>query len=100
MLKNYIVAVLLLLSMVPAAQAKDLSALQTAVEVSRQEMRGAQADYNADVQQVTASRKSLEDAQKRLAASQKKAEQSRKRYQQAKARYDRAQTTLDNAWRQ
>jgi len=100
MLKNYIVAVLLLLSVVPVAQAKDLSALQTAVEVSHNEMSSAQAEYNADVQRVKASKKNLEDARKRLADAQAKADQSRKRYQEAKARYDKAQTTLDNAWKQ
>jgi chromosome segregation ATPase len=100
MLKNYFIAVLLLLAAVPAAQAKDLSALQTAVEVSRDAMRSAQAEYNSDVQRVEASKKNLEDAKKRLAEAQAKADQSRKRYQEAKARYDKAQTTLDNAWKQ
>ena len=100
MLNNYIVAMLLFLAAIPAAQARDLSALQTAVEVSRQEMQSAEADYNADMQSVAASKKNLEDARKRLADAQGKAEQSQKRYQEAKARYDRAQTTLDNAWKQ
>ena len=100
MLKNCIIAVLFLLPMIPSAQARDLSALQTAVEVSRQEMKGAEADYNADVQQVAARKKNLEDARKQLADAQDKAGQSRKRYQEAKARYERAQSTLDNAWKQ
>ena len=100
MLKTYIVAVLLLLSAIPAAQARDLSALQTAVEVSRQEMKSAEADYKVDTQRVAASKKKLEDAQKQLARSQQQAETSLKKYQEAKARYERAQTTLDNAWKQ
>ena len=100
MLKNYIVVMLFLLFVIPVAQAKDLSALQTAVEVSRDDMTSAQAEYNADVQHVEASKKNLEDAQKRLAEAQRKATQSRKRYQEAKARYDKAQSTLDNAWKQ
>lgn len=100
MLKTYIVGVLLLLSTVSVAQAKDLSALQTAVEVSRDDMSSAKADYDADVQRVEASKKNLADAQKRLADAQAKARQSRKRYQEARARYDKAQTTLDNAWKQ
>lgn len=100
MLKTYLVAILLLLFAIPAAQAKDLSALQTAVEVSRNAMSSAQAEYNSDVQRVKASKKHLADAQKQLADAQAKAEQSRKRYQEARARYDKAQTTLDNAWKQ
>lgn len=90
----------MILAASPLAQAKDLSALQTGVEISRQEMAGAQADYNADVQRVAVSRKNLEQAQKQLAEEQKKASQSQKKYQEAKARYERAQTTLDKAWKQ
>jgi predicted nucleic acid-binding Zn-ribbon protein len=100
LLKIYIAAALFMLSMVPLAQAGDLSALQTAVEISRQEMEGAQADYNAAVQRVAVSRKNLEDAREKLAQSQKKADESQKRYQEAKSRYERAQTALDNAWKQ
>jgi septal ring factor EnvC (AmiA/AmiB activator) len=100
MLKLCLSAALCALFMVPAAQAKDLSALQTAAEVSRQDMSSAQAKYNADVQQVEVSKKNLAAARKRLKDAQAKAEQSRKRYQEAQARYRKAQTALDNAWRQ
>lgn len=91
-------AVLAAICALPAS-AKDLSALQTAAEIARQEMDGAQADYNADTQRVAASRKNLEEAQKRLAADQKQAAASQQRYREAKARYDRAQATLDKAWK-
>jgi hypothetical protein len=100
MLKIYFATGLLVLFMIPAAQAKDLSALQTAVEVAREQMQSAEADYKADAQHVAASKKNLEDAQKQLAQSQHKAAESLQRYQEAKGRYQRAQTTLDNAWKQ
>ena len=100
MLKICMGTALLLLSMTSMAQARDLSALQTAVQVSRQVMEGAKSDYDADAQQVAASRKNMENARKQFAQSQQKASESQKKYQQAKARYERAQTALDNAWKQ
>ena len=100
MLKQCLSAALCALFVIPVAQAKDLSALQTAAEVSRQDMRSAQAEYNADAQQVEVGKKNLAAARQRLADAQAKAEQSRRRYQEAKARYDKAQTALDNAWKQ
>jgi len=100
MLKTYLAAALLALLMAPVAQARDLSALQTAVEVSRDQMRRAEVDYKADAEHVAASKKNLEDAQKQLAHDRQRATESLKKYQEAKARYERAQATLDKAWKQ
>ena len=100
MLKGYMVAVSLLLAAVPVAHARDLSAMQTAVGISHDQMRRAEADYKADSQHVAADRKNLADAQKRLQKSRQQAARSLKKYQEAKARYQRAQKALDNALKQ
>lgn len=99
MSRRYVVAAVLALACALPAHAKELSALQTAVEISRQQMEGVQADYGAARQSLEASRKNLEQAKKQYADAQQKAGLLKQKYQQAKARYDRAQATLDNAWK-
>lgn len=99
MSRVHIVAAMMAAICAMPASARELSALQTAVEISRQDMEKAQAEYNADAQRVAASKKNLEQAKQRLAADQKKAGASQQRYKEAKTRYERAQNTLDNAWK-
>lgn len=99
MLRVGVVAVLAALFALPAS-AKELSALQTAVEISRDELSSAESIYRADANRVKADQKELERVQQLLAADQKKAAQSKQKYDEAKARYDRAQSALDRAWKQ
>ena len=98
--KAYLLVIAVAAACALPAYAKDLSALQTAVGISRQEMESAQVDYNASRQSLEASRKNLAQAQQQFADAQKKNALAQKKYQQAKARYDRSQSTLDNAWKQ
>lgn len=96
---HVVAAVLALLCALPAS-ARELSALQTAVEISRQEMSGAESGYKSDAQRVKVDRKNLEQAQRQLAEDRKKAAASKQKYDEAKSRYDRAQSALDRAWKQ
>jgi predicted phage tail protein len=97
-LKICLLAALLLIPV--ASPAQDLSALQVAVEVARQAMKDAEADYAADAKGVDAARKNLEQAQKQSDEAQKKAAESKKHYQEAKARFDKAQTELNKVLKQ
>lgn len=99
MSRTYVVAGILACACALPAYARDLSALQTSVEISRQQMESVQTDYSAAKQAMEASRKNLEQARKQYADAQKKADSLQQKYQQAKARYDRAQATLDSAWK-
>jgi 5-bromo-4-chloroindolyl phosphate hydrolysis protein len=97
-LKTCLFAALILFPV--ASPAQDLSALQVAVEVARQGMKDAEADYAADVRSVGIARKNLEQAQKQLDEAREKAAASKKHYQEAKARFDSAQTRLNNIFKQ
>ena len=99
MYKTLFAALMAMAAAAPMAQAKDLSAMQTAAEIAHDNMERARAEYDADQQRVAASKKNLEQAQQQLAAAEKKAAASQAKYQQAKAGYQRAQNALDSAWK-
>lgn len=100
MLKNNLILVLCLLALPSLAQAKDLSALQTAVHIAQDNMNKAKEERDADAQAVSAMEKELEHQKKLLEAARKKASQSERGYVESKKKYEDAQTTLDKAWKQ
>ena len=100
MLKSGLVLVLCLFGLMPLAQAKDLSALQTAARIAQDDVKNAKEERDADTQRVSAAEKELEQQKKRLEAARKKAAQSESRYLESKKKYDKAQTNLDRAWKQ
>ena len=100
MLKNNLVLVSCLLGMTFLAQAKDLSALQTAVHIAQDDMRNAKEERDTDAQRVSAAEKELEQQKKQLEAVRKKASQSEKHYLESRKKYGEAQTALDQAWKQ
>ena len=92
--------VLLLLSMTPLAQAKDVSALQVGAEYARGNQEAAEAEYKDSLQRVSDSEKRLADAQKKLAEDRQSAEVSKKNLEESKVKYEKAQQLLDQAWKQ
>lgn len=90
---------LLMPGLSPSALAKDLSALQTALQMSLNEMKTAEAERDADAQQVARTEKEIVRLKEQLEAQRKKAARSEKRYIESKKRYNKAQATLDQAWK-
>lgn len=95
-----------LFSLVPAVQAKDVSAQQAGVEYARQEVERADVQNKSDLDDVAAAERLLEQRKrafeqqtKQLADDRKKAELSKKRLQDAKLKYNKAQVLLDQAWK-
>lgn len=105
--KNQIVLAVLLLGFVSIAQAKDVSAQQAGVEYARQEVDKADVQHKADVNDVAAAEKLLEQRKKayeqqvtELELNKKKAELSKQRLQDANAKFSKAQAILDQAWKE
>lgn len=84
----------------PVAQARDLSTLQTALQMSRDEMEAAGVERDADAQHVAAIEKEMERLKNQLDTARKKAAQSDKRYLESKKRYAKSQAAFDRAWKQ
>jgi len=100
MLKIKIITALVLLIMLPIAQAKDVSAQQAGYNNALQKMEKAEEEYKADAQAVAETEKIIEKKKKQLADEQKKAEQSRKIYIESREKSDQAQAALDKAWKE
>ncbi len=105
--KNQIALAVLLLGFASIAQAKDVSAQQAGVEYARQEVDKADAQHKADVNDVAAAEKLLEQRKKayeqqvtELELNKKKAELSKQRLQDANAKFSKAQAILDQAWKE
>lgn len=99
MLRNSLILVACLLGTASLAQAKDLSALQTALQIAQDEMEGAKAERDADANRMAAVEKEWERLGKLLETERKKASQSESRYQESKKKHEKAQTALDQAWK-
>ncbi|MEI7842539.1 MAG: hypothetical protein WCI39_05860 [Gallionellaceae bacterium] len=96
----------LLMTLAPAAHAKDVSAQQAGVEYARQEVEKANAQYKADLKDVSDAeillsqrKKAFEQQTKQVAEDKKKAEASKKKLEEANAKYSKAQSILDQAWK-
>ncbi len=87
------------LALPPLALAKDLSALQTALQMSLNEMKAAEAERDADAQQVGKTEKEVIRLKEQLEAQRRKSAQSETRYTESKKRYNKAQDNLDQAWK-
>lgn len=88
------------------AEAADVSVLQTALSLARDEMDAAQRKHDASAQAVAQQQKivarrkaQLAEENRRLEALQKDAKQGDAQYLEAKQKYDKAQANLDAAWR-
>ena len=90
---------LFLFGLPPAALAKDLSTVQTALRIAQDEMKAAEAERDADAQRVAATEKEMVRLKNQLEAERKKAAQSQKRYIESKKRADKAQAAMDQAWK-
>lgn len=87
------------------AEAADVSVLQTALSLARDEMDVAQRKHDASAQavaqqqKIVAQRKAqLTEENRRLEALQREAKQGDAQYLEAKQKYDKAQANLDAAW--
>jgi hypothetical protein len=83
----------------PAAQARDLSTVQTALRVAQDEMNAARTARDADARRVAATEKEMARLKERLEAERDKAGQSEKRYIESKKRHDKAQAAFSRAWK-
>ena len=100
MIKAHFFIFLLMVAMLPVAQAKDVSVQQAGYNNALKQMERAEAEYKADAQAVTETEKLLDKKKKQLAEEQIKAEASRKSYMNAKEKLDQAQAVLDKAWKE
>ena len=98
-LKSNLVLILCLLGLTPSAQAKDLSALQTAMHIAQDDMKKAKEERDADARRVSEAEKELEQQKKWLEAARKNASQSESHYLESKKKYNKAQTSLNKAWK-
>lgn len=87
------------------AEAKDISTLQTALELAREDMGKAKDKHEADVQAVTQQqhviaerKKQLDDENNQLDKMQKETKQSWAQYLEAKQKFEKAQANLNAAW--
>ena len=99
MLPGVLLLALFLFGLPPAALAKDLSIVQTALRIAQDEMKAAEAERDADAQRVAATEKEMVRLKNQLEAERKKAAQSQKRYLESKKRSDKAQAAMDQAWK-
>lgn len=90
---------LFLFGLPSAALAKDLSTLQSALQISRDEVEAAEAERDADAKRVAEIETEMEQLKSKLDAARKKATQSEKRYVEGKKRYAKSQADFDKAWK-
>lgn len=81
------------------ALAKDLSTLQTAMQVARKEMETAEEERIADARRVAEIEAEIEQLKAKLDAARKQSAQSEKRYAEGKKRYAKSQADFDKAWK-
>ena len=98
--RNSLILILCLFGTASLAQAKDLSALQTALQIAQDELENAKAERDADANRLSAVEKEWERISKLLESERKKASQSESRYQESRKKHDKAQAALDQAWKQ
>ena len=87
------------------AEAKDISTLQTAVALAREDMDKAKNKHEVDAQAVTQQQQVVAERKKQLAEDnrqldkmQKDTKQALEKYIEAKKKYEKAQANLDAAW--
>lgn len=90
---------LFLFGLPPEVLAKDLSTLQSALQIARNEMEAAEAERNADAKRVAEIETEMEQLKSKLDTARKKANQSEKRYVEGKKRYANSQADFDKAWK-
>jgi hypothetical protein len=87
------------------AEAKDISTLQTALTLAREDMEKAKDKHEANAQAVAQQQKIVEQRKKQLADEssqldkmQKDTKQALAQYLEAQQKYKKAQANLDEAW--
>ena len=100
LLPSTLLLALFLFGLPPAALARDLSTLQTALRIAQDEVKAAEAERDADAKRVAVTEKEIERLKKQLEIERKKAAQSEKRYVESKKQSDKAQAAFDQAWKQ
>ena len=90
----------------PFAEAADVSTLQTALALARENMEKAKTKQDADQQAiaqqqkiVAARKKELADETAKLEKMQKDSRQDEVQYREAMQKYSKAQANLDAAWK-
>ena len=81
------------------AWSEDVSALQTAVRIAKDEMDKAQKERDAINHRVANEEKELTELKAQLEADKKRAVESANRYLESKKKYDKAQAALEKAWK-
>ncbi len=81
------------------AWSEDVSALQTAVRIAKDEMDRAQKERDSIRHQVADEEQELTELKARLEADKKRAVESANRYLESKKKYDKAQAALEKAWK-
>jgi predicted Holliday junction resolvase-like endonuclease len=82
------------------AEERDVSLLQTALRISREEMERAKVQRDEEAQRLADAERALEEQKKKVEAERKAAAESEKRYDESKQRFDHAQQAMDRAWKQ
>ena len=87
------------------AEAKDVTTLQTAASLARENMEQAKLNHETNVQAVTQQQQVVAQLKKRLAEEnslldkmQKDTKQAQEQYLEAQRKYEKAQASLDEAW--
>lgn len=78
---------------------EDVSALQTAVQIARDEVSKALKARDTLSQRVAREENELAELKAQLEADRIKAAESAKHYLESKEKYDKAQAALDRAWK-
>ena len=103
MFRNKLVSPLLLAlflaGLPPAALARDLSTLQTALRIAQDEVKAAEAERDADAKRVAATEKEMVRLKNQLEAERNKAARSEKRHRESRKQADKAQAAMDQAWK-
>ncbi len=87
------------------AEAMDISALQTALSLARENMEKAKDEHEANAKAVSKQQQIVEERKKQLTDEsnqldkmQKDTKRAWQQYLEAKQKYEKAQATLDAAW--
>lgn len=87
------------------AEAKDISTLQTALTLAREDMEKAKDKHEANVQAANQQQRIIAERKKQLADESRQLDQMQKdtkraweQYLEAKQKYEKAQSTLNAAW--
>jgi len=82
-----------------AAQAADVSTLQSSLRFAREDMTRAKDKHDADAAEVAQWQKRLDEATARLNEAKLREARSQQEYQAARTHFDEIGAQLDEAWK-